>query len=81
MGQTRTFLPASLSQPAVSAMLPFLLQPYVSCSSPGLTGSLAIVGGYWLHISPYGNLHWNPDDLLVGMTCILPLLLLGEASD
>lgn len=49
-----------------------------ACRSPGLTGSLAILGGLSLHINPYGNLHWNPNDLATGLTCVLPLLLLGK---
>ena len=51
-----------------------------SCSSPGLTGSIAILGGLYLHTNPYGNLHWNSEDLLVGLACALPLILLGKQS-
>ena len=68
------------AHPCQHSCLSFLTQPCFLCSSPGLTGSLAILGGLWLHINPYGNLHWSSDDLLVGMTCILPLLLSGKSQ-
>lgn len=50
-----------------------------ACRSPGLTGTLALLSGYLLHLDPFGGLDWDGHDAYVGVLCILPLLLLGAA--
>ena len=47
------------------------------CSTLGIPGSLAVVAGYYLHIDPYGHLHWSLPDALTGLAWALPIALLG----
>lgn len=37
-----------------------------------------MVAAYALRLDPFGNLHWNNHDLMLGLQCALPVMLLGE---
>lgn len=52
----------------------------MSCSTLGIPGSIAVVAGYYLHIDPYGHLHWSLPDALTGLACALPIALTGECN-
>ncbi len=41
----------------------------------GLYGSAACILGYFLHIDPFGGLHWSAADALLGLQLYAPLLL------
>lgn len=45
--------------------------------SPGLTGTAALVLGYFLHLNPYGSFHVSLDALLLGVACCAPVIALG----
>lgn len=53
----------------------------------GIPGSIAVLAGYYLHIDPYGHLHWSTPDALTGLACAVPValtdacLLLPDISD
>lgn len=43
--------------------------------SVGLPGTAAILAGYYLHLDPYGHLHWSTPDALVGLAAAVPVAL------
>lgn len=43
-----------------------------TATSAGITGSLALVLGYLLHVDPLGNLHFDLQSTSVGLACFLP---------
>ncbi|KAL0040752.1 hypothetical protein WJX79_004303 [Trebouxia sp. C0005] len=47
--------------------------------SIGLPGTAAILAGYYLHLDPYGHLHWSSPDALVGLAAAVPIAL-GDAT-
>lgn len=50
----------------------------LACRSIGLPGTAAILAGYYLHLDPYGHLHWSSPDALVGLAAAVPIALGGE---
>ena len=43
----------------------------------GFQGTLAVLLGTYLHVDYWGHLHWSTNDLLVGLACGIPVLMLG----
>lgn len=41
----------------------------------GLPGTAAILAGYYLHLDPYGHLHWSSADALIGLAGAVPVAL------
>ena len=48
--------------------------------SPGLSGTLAITGGYLLKLDPFGGLHWDAGDFTTALAYAAPLLLAGAPA-
>ena len=51
---------------------------FISCRNVGLPGTVAVVAAYYWHLDPYGHLHWNSMDALIGLACVAPLAVLGK---
>lgn len=49
----------------------------LACRAVGLPGTAAILAGYYLHLDPYGHLHWSSADALVGLAGAVPVALAG----
>ncbi|KAK9837256.1 hypothetical protein WJX81_002098 [Elliptochloris bilobata] len=43
-------------------------------SSPGVSGTLAIIGGFFLKLDPFGGLHWDSSHAVIGLACAAPLI-------
>ncbi len=61
---------------ATSVWYPVIMS--LACRSVGLPGTAAILAGYYLHLDPYGHLHWSSPDALVGLAAAVPVALTGE---
>ncbi len=44
-------------------------------SAGGAVGSVALLLGIALNVDPFGNLHWDARDALIGLACVTPSLL------
>lgn len=44
-------------------------------SAGGAVGSAALLLGTVLNVDPFGNLHWDAHDALIGLACITPVML------
>ena len=43
-----------------------------------MEGSIAVLLGFALRVSPFGTTAPAPEHILLGVACVLPLLLAGE---
>lgn len=62
---------------AKSWFRPVSLHLFKFCRTVGMEGSIAVLLGFALRVSPFGTTAPAPEHILLGVACVLPLLLAG----